>query len=114
MVPAENKYMQLFKTYQRTLFNLVLIALLLLFVVRPFMRKFRQVSQDTEGPMLPAPGGMPGLPRPNLTPEEEVRELLLTGPGKEVSIRRQSAALVKFDPERATEIIRSWLRDEVQ
>jgi flagellar M-ring protein FliF len=114
MVPTENTYVQLFKTYQRTLLNLVLIALLLIFVVRPLMRKFRQVSQDVEGQMLPLPGGAPGLPRPNLTPEEEVRELLLTGPGKEVSIRRQSAALVKFDPERATEIIRSWLRDEVQ
>ncbi len=115
MIEGENKYVQLLKTYQRALLNLVLIVLLLIFVVRPFMRKFRQATRDVEGQMLPAPdGGAPGLPRPNLTPEDEVRELLLSGPGKEVSIRRQSAALVKFDPERATEIIRSWLRDEVQ
>src|SRR5208337_1005660 len=44
MVKAENKYLQLFKTWQRLFFNIGLAALVLFFVVRPFMRKFRQVA----------------------------------------------------------------------
>ncbi len=53
MVKAENKYLQLFKTWQRLLFNIGLAALVLIFVIRPFMRKFRQVADEIR--KLPAP-----------------------------------------------------------
>ena len=104
MVKSENKYLQLFKSWQRLLFNIVIAALVLIFVVRPFMRKFRQVADDIR--RLPAPAGGPSV-------EEQITAMLLEKPVDQISVRRKSTALVKHDPDKATEIIRQWLRDEV-
>jgi flagellar biosynthesis/type III secretory pathway M-ring protein FliF/YscJ len=104
MVKAENKYLQLFKTWQRMFFNISLVALVLLFVVRPFMRKFRQVAEEIK--KLPAPVTGPSV-------DEQIQALLMDKPLNQISPRKKSAALVKHDPDKATEIIRQWLRDEV-
>ena len=104
MVKAENKYLQLFKSWQRLLFNIGLVALVLFFVVRPFMRKFRQVADEIK--KLPAPAAGPSI-------EEQISALLLDKPLNQISPRKKSTALVKHDPDKATEIIRQWLRDEV-
>ena len=103
MVKAENKYLQLFKSWQRLLFNIGLGALVLFFVIRPFMRKFRQVADEIR--KLPAPAG------PSI--DEQISALLLDKPMNQISVRKKSTALVKHDPDKATEIIRQWLKDEV-
>ncbi|SPF35605.1 putative Flagellar M-ring protein [Syntrophobacter sp. SbD1] len=104
MVKAENKYLQLFKSWQRMLLNVGLAALVLVFVIRPFMRKFRQVADDIR--RLPAPSSGPSS-------DEQITAMLLDKPFGQLSFRKKSTALVKHDPDKATEIIRQWLRDEV-
>jgi flagellar M-ring protein FliF len=104
MVKSENKYLQILKSWQKLLFNIVIAAVVLIFVVRPFMRKFRQVADDIR--RLPAPAGGPSL-------EEQLSAMLLDKPADKISARKKSTALVKHDPDKATEIIRQWLRDEV-
>ncbi len=102
MVRAENRYLQFFKTWQRTIFNVALAALVFLFIIRPFMNKFRQVSE-----------GMLKLPAPEGGSEGESSALLIDKPSEQISMRKKSAALVQYDPDRATEIIREWLQDKV-
>jgi flagellar M-ring protein FliF len=104
MVKTENKYLQLFRSYQRMLLNILLVTLALIFVVRPFMRKFSQVAEEIR--KLPAPAAGPSV-------EEQISALLLDKPMDQISVRRKSTALVRHDPDKATEIIRQWLRDEV-
>jgi flagellar M-ring protein FliF len=104
MVQGENRYLTLLKTYQRLLINIILVLIVLFFVIRPFMRKIHQVVDDI--------GKLPEPPPPPPTLDEQITALLLD-PGKEISVRRQSTALVRHNPDRATEIIRSWLKDEV-
>lgn len=102
MVKAENKYVQLFKSWQRIIFNVVLAALVFFFIVRPFMKKFRQVAD-----------GFKQLPAPEVSADEEASALLLDTPREHLTPRKVSAALVRHNPDKATEIIRQWLRDEV-
>src|SRR5208337_563486 len=105
MVSAENKYLQLFKSYQKLLLNMALVALVLIFVIRPLMRKFRQVADEIR--QLPAPVAGPSI-------EEQISRLLMDKPLDQISVRKKSTALVKHDTDKATEIIRQWLRDEVE
>ncbi|MGO9416963.1 MAG: flagellar basal-body MS-ring/collar protein FliF [Syntrophobacteraceae bacterium] len=105
MVKAENKYLQLFKSWQRLFFNIGLAALVLFFVVRPFMRKFRQVADA----IRELPNQAPRLPG-----EQQTSPMLtVDNPVNQISVRKQSTALVRQDPDKATEIIRQWLKDEV-
>ena len=71
MVKTENKYLQLFRSYQRMLLNILLVTLALIFVVRPFMRKFSQVAEEIR--KLPAPAAGPSV-------EEQISALLLDKP----------------------------------
>ena len=105
MVNAENKYLQLLRNYQKLLLNIALVAMVLIFVIRPFMRKFRQVADEIK--KLPAPPTGPSI-------EEQISALLLDKPMDQISVRKKSTALVKHDTDKATEIIRQWLRDEVE
>ncbi len=102
MVQSENKWLQMVKSYQKVIINAALILLVLFFVVRPLMNKFKEVADD-----------MKRLPAPQQGIEEQLSALLLDQPNPQLSIRKQSSALVKHNPEKATEIIRSWLKDEV-
>ncbi len=108
----ENKWLALAKSYQKLLMNIALALVVLLFVVRPFMRKFRQVTDEFRLQQLPAPAG--SIPaEPEIDEEEQIRALLMQMPKDRISLRKQSSALVKYNPDKATEIIRQWLKDEV-
>lgn len=102
MVQSENKWLQIAKSYQKVMINAVLILLLLIFVVRPLMKKFKEVAEDIKR-----------LPAPQQGIEDQLSALLLDQPNPQLSLRKQSSALVRHNPEKATEIIRSWLKDEV-
>ncbi len=91
MVKAENKYLQLFKSWQRMLLNIGLAALVLVFVIRPFMRKFRQVADDIR--TLPAPSSGP-------TSDEQITAMLLDKPFGQLSFRKKSTALESTIPTR--------------
>ncbi len=103
-VSRENRWLQLLQEYQRILLNLLLIALVFFFVVRPFMKKLqnfevRELSAGESAPALPgAEGGA------NLLGYQE--------PPGEVSLKKKAIALVNQDPKRASEVVRSWLREE--
>lgn len=104
MIEAENRYLQLFKSWQKVIFNVVIAVLLFLFIIRPLMSKFRQVATNVQ--KLPAPEA------PIEKPKDE-SALLLDLPDDQLTPRKLSAALVRHNPDRATEIIRQWLRNEV-
>lgn len=106
MVKAENQYLQLFKSYQKILMNIALIVLVLIFVIRPFMKRFQQVSKEIQ--QLPSPAGTE-----TSAIDDPISAFLLEQPNHKLSLRSQSSALVKYNPDKATEIIRSWLKDEV-
>jgi flagellar M-ring protein FliF len=103
-VESENKYLQLLRSWQKLLFNIVIAAVVLIFVIRPFMRKFRQVADDIR--RLPGPDSGPSV-------EDQISALLLETPATMLSVRQKSTALVRHDPDKATEIIRQWMRDEI-
>ena len=105
MVSGENKWLQLLRPYQKIAINGVLAMVLLIFVVRPFMRKFNQVADEFKS--LPAPA-------PEYQRQIEGGEVagLIEQGAPPASLRKRTAALVKHDPSKATEIIRGWLSEE--
>lgn len=103
---AENRWLKLLKSNQTLLVNLLLALLVFLFVVKPFMRKFQEMAAEQKS--LPAP--------PNALIEAENPEIAVlleqSQQPKPLSIRKKAAVLAQRDTERATEIIRSMLREE--
>jgi len=96
----ENKYLALLRQHQKILFNLLLLLLVFLFVVRPFMKRFQQIG-DGE----PARGGR----HPALPGGEE--EDLLEAP-KELPLREQVMDLVFENPTQAAQVIRAWIKED--
>ncbi len=103
-IKGDNKWVQMFKTYQKVLFNAVLILVVMIFVIRPLMGRLKHVAEGLKS--LPPPSAGPGM-------DEQLTALLLDQPNNKLTIRKQSSALVKHNPDKATEIIKSWLKDEV-
>jgi flagellar M-ring protein FliF len=110
MVEGENKWIQLLRPYQKLALNAVLAILALVFVVRPFMRKFNQVADEIKSLPPPRKGYPPQHGQQYA--EGDVSGLLEQETGTPVSLRKKTAALVQHDPARATEIIRGWLNEE--
>jgi len=82
----------------------------LFFVIRPLMRRFQKLTAEAAQAKLPAPSaGQDALPAGT---EDPISSLLLEQPADKYSIRKKSSALVKYNPEKATEIIRAWLKEE--
>ncbi|MCE5334089.1 MAG: flagellar M-ring protein FliF [Desulfobacteraceae bacterium] len=104
MMQGENQWIAMFKSYQKVLLNIGLGALVLIFVVRPFLKRFRKMADEVEKQLPP--------PATAETVEDQIKSLLFE-PNNKLSIRKQSTALVQYNPDKATEIIRQWLRDEV-
>ncbi|MCK8602442.1 flagellar basal-body MS-ring/collar protein FliF [Desulfoferrobacter suflitae] len=104
-VEADNRWLQMLKENHKIIINLLLVLLVFLFVVRPFMRRIQQVSAD-----LAVASNAPAVALPEETPAED----LITGGqlAEKPSLRNQAVALVRHNPERAAEILRSLLREE--
>jgi flagellar M-ring protein FliF len=101
----ENQWVKLLKTYERLIVNLVL-ALLVFTLILSFMRKLGKLTpQAVVGVEEAAPAALPA------TAAEEMEALMAPETG--LSTRKQIAQLVERRPERAAEIIRAWLREEV-
>jgi len=113
LAKAESSWLQVLKENQKIIFNLLLLALVfffMVFIVKPFMRKFQEMAPP-KPEALPGPGFAPALPAFEEGPAE-IPSLLDFQENKELSLRQQAMILVQRDPKRAVEIIRSWLREE--
>ncbi|NLJ26610.1 MAG: flagellar M-ring protein FliF [Deltaproteobacteria bacterium] len=102
----ENRWIKMVKENQRILLNLLLMILIFFFVVRPFMRKFQQLGKEPES----LPDSVPALP---VGQDAGAAEMLEPPEMKPLTLRQQAQALVQNDPERAAQILRSWLQEEV-
>ena len=106
-VKVGNRWLDLLKTYQSTLKFVLLAVLVFLFLVRPFMKRLQEMGKAV--PQLDKSGAPAALPEGTSEaaqlagPESKA----LTGP----SSRDQALALVQQNPEKATEILRTWLRE---
>ena len=102
---VENRWVKMLKDNQRIILNVVLALLVFFFIVRPFMRKFQQLGEPAKS--LPSPqASLPGQQ------EGETPGLMEPSADGELTIRQRALALVRQDPERATQIIRALLREE--
>ncbi len=99
-LPMENRYLALLKKHQQLLFNVLLTVLVFVFVVRPFMKRFQKMGEQTTAAQLPA-----ALP-------EGATEELLESP-QALSLRDQVISLVQENPVQAAQVIRAWMREEV-
>lgn len=105
----KNRWLEMLKNNQRMLMNAVLLLLVFLFVIRPIIKKFQQTPREKPDLALPqpqaalpggavaAPGGLLGVQGGQLAPP--------------VSMRERIESFVEQDPEKAREIIRTWLRE---
>lgn len=97
----ESWWVRTLKEHQRLLLNLLIILLVFLFVVRPFMKKLRDIDKEDEKSRLPAlPEGGEGA------------DLLDYAGQKELSLKQRAIALINEDPKRASDVVRSWLYEE--
>jgi flagellar M-ring protein FliF len=102
---VENRWVKMLKDNQRIILNVVLALLVFIFIVRPFMRKFQQLTEAPKS--LPSPqASLPGQQ------ETDTPGLMEPSASGELNIRQKAMALVRQDPERATQIIRAMLREE--
>jgi flagellar M-ring protein FliF len=111
---AENKWLRMLKDNQKMLVNLLLIFLVFLFIIRPLMKKFQQIGEKPKELQQPEPTPKPALPESaeaSVAALGEAEVPLLQADAKN-SLKKQAALLVQQNPERATEIIRAWLREE--
>lgn len=105
-VEAENRWIRMLRENYKIILNLVLIALAFFFVIRPFMRKIQQTALQLPAPAESSPMALPsGSEADGLLDEDLIA-------ADRPSLRKQVGALVRRDPERATEILRSMLREE--
>ncbi len=91
------------KEYGKPIANIVLIALIFLFVVRPLLKTFQQVTSSESDKLLP---------------ELEPEKLLLDGQGKPMlpkpraaTVQDKAVLLAREDINRSANIIRGWLSE---
>lgn len=104
MVKAENKYVQIFKSYQSLLLKILVIGLIFFLVVRPLTRRLQKLAEEAKA----QPEQLQALP------EGSGQQLGLPDPTAEgqMPLRKRAAIMVQQDPVRAAEIVRAWLREE--
>jgi flagellar M-ring protein FliF len=107
-VGATSRWMDLLKSNQRIIINVLLLVFVFLFIVRPLMRKLQQPAQTKPELALPQPqAALPdgGAALPNALPSFE-------GPAQAApSLRDKVIHFVEQDPDKTREILRAWLRE---
>jgi flagellar M-ring protein FliF len=103
------RILQVIKSWQKMLWNVVIIIIVFLLVIRPLLKRLKQVAAEAE--RLPGKERAPALPRgeegmPEL-PFERLEIPMDSLPG----LREQALNLIKQDPNRARDVLRSWLRE---
>lgn len=103
-----NRWLNLLKANQRILFNLVLVTLIFVFLIRPLTKKIQQMELTRKE--APQPESQPMLTGPS---QEGALKLELPEGGVKSlpSLHEQALSLVMRDPAKAQAIVRSWLRE---
>jgi flagellar M-ring protein FliF len=103
------RWLQIAKGYQKIAWNVVLVILIFFFVIRPLLRKLQQIAKDApslplrETPgMLPPGEEMPGFPQERF--EIPVDSL--------PALRDRAVNMIQHDPDKARDILRTWLRED--
>jgi flagellar M-ring protein FliF len=107
-VSANNRWLELLKSNQRLIINVLLLVFIFLFVVRPLMKKVQHPTQTKPELALPEPpaalpagaAGSPNALRSFESPTEAAP-----------SLRDRVVNFVEQDPDKTREILRSWLRE---
>lgn len=93
--PAPSRpWLALLKQHQKLLINVILAILILLFVVRPLIKKLEKIPVEARPKELPST-------------EEEIARIR-----RALTPRQQAAIFAQEKPEKAAEIIRAWLYEE--
>jgi flagellar M-ring protein FliF len=104
-----NRWLEMVKSNQRLLMNVVLMLFVFFFVIRPIVKKFQQLPKEKPERALPRPQA--ALPA-GASAESGT---FIEGPDGQIhalpSMRDKIAGFVQRDPERSREIIRTWLRE---
>jgi flagellar M-ring protein FliF len=93
-------WLDLLRRHQKLIFNLLLLLLVLLFVIRPFMKRFQQMTVGGEQERRPA---LPGTAEEGLLEESQRKEL---------GVKEQAIAIALENPHQAAQVIRTWLKEE--
>ena len=104
-----NRWLEMVKNNQRIILNVVLLVFVFFFVIRPLMKKLQQLPKPAPELALPnppvaLPAGASGSPPHILQAYENALE---SGP----SVRDRVVNYVEEDPDKAREILRTWLRE---
>jgi flagellar M-ring protein FliF len=104
-----NRWLEMVKNNQRIILNVVLLIFVFFFVIRPLMKKLQQLPKSAPELALPnppvaLPAGVSGSPPHILQAYENALE---AGP----SMRDRVVNYVEEDPDKAREILRTWLRE---
>lgn len=100
VVTPVQKWLALLKEYYKPLVNVIIILMVFLLIVRPILKQIGKVTVPEKAKELPKAEEPVALP-----PTEEAP--------KELSPRERAIIISKEQPEKAAEIIRAWLREEV-
>jgi len=100
VVPPVQRWIALAREHYKPFLNLILVLLVFFLIVRPVLKRLEKMAPAEEVKELPKPEEMAALP-----PAEEAP--------KELSPRERAIIIAKEQPEKAAEIIRAWLREEV-
>ncbi len=95
-------YLSLLKQYGRSLFNLFLVLLVFLFVVRPMIKGVKDIKSAVIEPVLPQPPTEAAL-------EAEKKEALPEP--EEVTMRNRADELARQDVDKSANLVRGWLGD---
>jgi flagellar M-ring protein FliF len=107
-VSPTNRWLELFKSNQRVIINVLLLGFVFLFVVRPLMKKLQHPPQSKSELALPhppaaLPAGTAESPNALRTFESPI--------DAQPSLKDKVVNFVEQDPDKTREILRSWLRE---
>ncbi|MEJ5299813.1 MAG: flagellar basal-body MS-ring/collar protein FliF [Thermodesulforhabdaceae bacterium] len=100
VLPPVQRWIALAREHYKPFLNLLLVVLVFFLIVRPVLKRLERMAPPEAVRELPPVERMEALP-----PVEEAP--------KELSPRERAIIIAKEQPEKAAEIIRAWLREEV-
>lgn len=108
-VSPKNRWLEMLKSHQKLLMNTLLLILLFFLVIRPIIKKFQQMP--LQKPALAPPQSHPALPGAAAGAPGSLLGAPEGQPEGFPSMRDRIEGFVERDPDKAREIIRTWLRE---
>jgi flagellar M-ring protein FliF len=104
------RWLEVLQNYQRTLVNVLLMVLVFFFVLRPLLKKVQQIKFEPSPPQLPhRPAG--ALSATAGVAGEQFLEAPELALDSSTGMRERTLKLVEHDPEKAKDILKTWLRE---